>query len=86
MEIERDRLRLELAMHRDLGRIEAASMQMGLSADVHVVEVVGKLASTEVRTGDGRARRALSRVLFGLLRQWFVPKTQMWCWTEPFGA
>ena len=42
MEIERDRLRLELAMHRDLGRVEAASMQMGLSADVRVVEVVGR--------------------------------------------
>ena len=39
LEVERDRLRLELAMYRDLGRVEAAALATDLSADVRIEEV-----------------------------------------------
>ena len=39
LEVERDRLRLELAMHRDLGRIEAAALATDLTVDVRIEDV-----------------------------------------------
>jgi cell division protein FtsL len=42
LEVERDRLRLELAMYRDLGRIAAAAQAMGLTSDVRIEEVAGR--------------------------------------------
>jgi cell division protein FtsL len=42
LEVERDRLRLELAMHRDLGRIEAAAQSMGLTSDVRIEDVAAR--------------------------------------------
>jgi len=42
LEVERDRLRLELAMYRDLGRVEAAAQAFGLTSNVRIEEISGR--------------------------------------------
>ena len=39
LQVDRDRLRLELAMRHDLARVETAALALGLEGDLEVVEV-----------------------------------------------